>query len=70
MSKINLDSEEISLPCPKCRRETKRTIGRARRDGYFTCAGCGARVDLDLKQFDQQVRSINQSLEQMLKPFR
>jgi transposase-like protein len=71
MSGQNLfDDGEVELPCPKCARKTKRTLGRLRREKKFKCAGCGSDVDVDTKELEQSMRSIGQSFDSLKRSLR
>jgi len=39
--KTVIDSHEISINCPHCRKETKQSIGRLKTNPKIRCAGCG-----------------------------
>ena len=45
-----LDDLPIPLTCPKCSRETKKTIGWVNTHNEFTCS-CGAVITLDTSKF-------------------
>jgi DNA-directed RNA polymerase subunit RPC12/RpoP len=37
-----LDNAEITLRCPKCKREFREKIGRLKNNPNIPCSGCGA----------------------------
>lgn len=39
--KINLDSTDITIPCPQCGKQLKEKLGRLKRDKHITCQKCG-----------------------------
>lgn len=39
--KLDLDSQDITIPCPKCRKQLKEKLGRVKRDKHITCPKCG-----------------------------
>lgn len=49
-----LDNVSIDIPCPKCGRKTKKTIGWVKANKKFTC-GCGVEVVLDAGQFRGEI---------------
>lgn len=72
-----LDTHEISLTCPKCGHETKKSVGWLKANNKFTCGGCNSAVNLDtdkllgsvresealLGGFGNRIKSLNSSMK-------
>jgi len=66
-----LDNTEIEIPCEKCGRKTKKSIGWIKSNSSFSCS-CGTRIHLNTSQFKGEIAKAERSfgnLERTLKNF-
>ena len=61
----NLDRLEASIPCPRCRLETKVSLGQIRRRDYVVCRGCY--INLHLIDHMGSVHRVQKKISRMLK---
>ncbi len=53
------DDVYLSLPCPKCSKETKKTLRWVKAHTAFVCDHCGAEVTLDKSKFTEPMAQID-----------
>jgi lysyl-tRNA synthetase class I len=56
-----LDKAEIEIPCEKCRRKTKKTIGWVKSNSRYKCL-CGIEIKVDASQFKSEIAKVERSL--------
>ena len=56
-----LDGFEIEIPCPKCGRKTKKSIGWIKTNRQLSC-GCGTVINLKTDQFRRETAKAEQLL--------
>ncbi len=56
-----LDGAEIEIPCEKCGRKTKKSIGWIKTHGRFTCS-CGTEISIDASQFKAEIAKAERSV--------
>ncbi|KFJ08853.1 hypothetical protein DR66_5973 [Delftia acidovorans] len=64
-----LDSQAITINCPKCRRERRETIGKLRLNPKLTCQGCGTTLDIDARSLDSSMKKVDKSLADLKRSF-
>ncbi len=64
-----LDSAELQIPCEKCGRKTKKSIGWIKSHNRLTC-GCGAEIVLDASQFKTEIAKVERSLSSLQGAFK
>jgi transposase-like protein len=62
MARSEIDHVELSLPCPKCRRVTKETVGWVRTHNHFVCQGCDAQVTLTTNELERDIAQLERDL--------
>ena len=67
--KTVIDSHEISINCPHCRKETKQSIGRLKTNPKIRCAGCGQDIHVKADQFRRAADSAQKQLDALGKAF-
>lgn len=67
---MTLSSSPMSIPCPSCGREIKKTIGYFKSHSYVGCTSCGQRIALDNARFrrgvdraDREMSKLNREVE-------
>lgn len=68
---LSVDSHELELPCAKCGRKTKKSIGWIKTNNSFVCA-CGTTIRLDADQFRGEIAKVDKAiadLEHTIKSF-
>lgn len=67
MSRGVLDGVEIDLPCPSCKRGTKRTVAWATANNGRTheCRWCGASVQVDSSQATRELGKVNRAFDDL-----
>lgn len=63
-SKI-LDSQVLEIPCERCGRKTKKTVGWVKTNRQFTC-GCGTVITLDASDFRRKIAQVERDLAGLL----
>jgi len=61
----SLDNAEIEIPCPKCGKESKQTVGRLKNDPKLTCPHCRFVFHVEAKQLRELLRKVNKSLDDL-----
>jgi hypothetical protein len=64
-----LDNAEIEIPCGKCGRKTKKTIGWVNSRNKFTCS-CGVVIELKTDQFKREIGKANAAIDKMRDAFK
>ena len=62
-----LDSFEIGVPCPDCRRETRKTIGWLKSHDLLACVGCDRPIDLQDAEVREGIRSAEREIADFMK---
>ena len=52
----------VPLRCPACGQQTHKTLEAVVQDGGFLCE-CGARNELDIEQFAEEIRKSQSSIK-------
>ena len=61
------DEQTLSIPCPRCSKETKKKIGWLKRNREMTCAACGETFGLDSKEFLAEIAKAERAIEDLMK---
>lgn len=61
-----LDAAEIPIPCEKCGRTTKKSIGWLKTHRELTCT-CGTHIRLDADDLRRKVADMERSLKRAFK---
>ena len=61
-----LDTQEVEITCPNCRRKIKKPLRWFKQDGH-TCPGCGALFKTDqfrraIEQVERQLADLQRSI--------
>ncbi|WP_152024981.1 hypothetical protein [Candidatus Filomicrobium marinum] len=60
-----LSSAPMSIPCPSCGREIKKTVGYFKLHSDVGCTSCGARIALDNSEFRRNVNRADRELSKL-----
>ena len=60
-----LDKAEITIKCPKCQRETKKTLGWLKANSRMSCDRCGAEIGFDKSGFTGPMKRIEDGLKRL-----
>jgi len=63
---FSFDNQEIELPCPKCSRKTKKSIGWIKRNKQMSCA-CGAVINLQSSDMQRELRRLESQINNLFK---
>jgi hypothetical protein len=58
------DDAEIPIPCPKCGRETQKSVGWIKSNDEFTC-DCGQVIRLEADDFRRGIEESEDALEDL-----
>ena len=61
---INFDSQDITVPCPKCGKKLKEKLGRLKREKHITCPACG-RIAVNLESVVKAEHALNKELAKL-----
>lgn len=64
-----LDKQEIEIPCDKCGRKTKKSIGWIKTHSEYVC-GCGTTIKLDTRQFKSEIAEVERSFANLQRVFK
>jgi lysyl-tRNA synthetase class I len=56
-----LDTAPLEIDCPSCGRTVRTTIGAVRRSPRLRCSS-GHEIDVDVSQFDRELKMVDRSL--------
>jgi len=57
-----LDNTEITIHCPKCKREIRERIGRLKNNPGIPCPGCGVFIAVDGSQLASAQKAMEKEL--------
>lgn len=60
--KSALDSRAVDIPCTKCGRKLRETIGKLKTDPQLVCTACGTRIQIDASQLRRQIAAVEKQL--------
>lgn len=56
------EDHELSIPCPQCGHETKKTIGWLKSNSEFTSAGCESMININADELFSGLDKVEKSL--------
>lgn len=63
-------NQSITIPCPKCGAETKKTIAWLKNNKDFVCSGCGVTIAPDTTKLFRGLEDANRKLSDAFRRFR
>jgi ribosomal protein S27AE len=66
---FSMDNHSLDIPCGKCGKKFKETIGRLKRNPKLTCGSCGAVTNVETDELRRVEQSIKKALDGIGKGF-
>ncbi|HEY5582567.1 MAG TPA: hypothetical protein VIK56_15660 [Rhodoferax sp.] len=63
--KLNLDDQQLDIPCPHCSKKSKESIGRLKNNPHLTCSSCGGGIDIDADKLRGGIAAAQKSLDKL-----
>ena len=60
---FNFDNQDIEIPCPKCSRKAKHTIGWFKSRKTYECSGCHESIEVDMASFNETTRQLQRQMD-------
>jgi hypothetical protein len=70
MARSCIDDAELSLPCPKCRRRTKKTVAWVRAHTQLVCPGCSTKITLKTDELERGIRELERQFSDLKRSVR
>jgi endogenous inhibitor of DNA gyrase (YacG/DUF329 family) len=64
-----LDNQTITIPCPACGHQHRKTIGWIKANDHIPCV-CNRRIDLNKSQFVSELAKVDRSVDDLRRTLR